>query len=524
MSVWNLEVGTQPLKARYWLGRIDLRAVALFRIVMGAFVLFDVAEFAPNLRAWFSDEGVMPRWSFLSQWARSTRFCLLDSFGSPSLVWVYWTISVLAALCMLLGYRSRLAAVAVWVLTTGFQERLPPLFDGSDSVLRMVLFWHMFTNSGSVWSVDALIARARGMPLPSFGPALPVRLLQLQVGWVYFCSVFYKLQGSTWHEGTAVHFAMHLTHVFARDWAAKIADIAPLVAFITYFTLVLESSFIFLTHAPVFHRSLKALALLGGFALHFGIYLTINVGHFSYLMPITYLPMFEPEWAQKVVDVFSRVLGFERLHRLHELLRRLPSRVPRALPTWVTRWEHQAQVALAVVAVLVSWYSMPSQYRSQMPQAVEVGIQYASLWSNWDMFAPEPLRTDYHLSMPAEYEDGTTADLFGGPKDGPGEVRGFFFDRWWKYLENVTGGGEVLPLEFGRFYCRERNFHLRPGEPRLYTFTLFKDNQIIPPIGEPWPAVQRQTVWVHRCYDKPSDLRPKTSTPTPPIATELPAH
>jgi hypothetical protein len=62
----------------------------------------------------------------------------------------------------------------------------------------------------------------------------------------------------------------------------------------------------------------------------------------------------------------------------------------------------------------------------------------------------------------------------------------------------------VLPLEYGRYLCRERNFHLQPGEPRLYTFTLFKDNQPIPAIGEPWPKVERQTVWVHRCYDKPT--------------------
>jgi hypothetical protein len=511
MTAWEEEVGTQPLTKKYWLGRIDLRPIALFRIVMGFFVLWDVLEFAVDLRAWFSDEGVLPRWAMLGQWARSNRFCLLDSFGSPTMVWVYWALSVAAALMMIVGYRSRLASIAVFVLVAGYQERIPPLFDGSDTVLRMILFWHMFTQSGNVWSADALVARARGTPLPTTGPALPVRLTQLQIGWVYFCSVFYKLQGQTWHDGTAVHYALHLTHVFARPWADLVADSIPIVGFITFFTLVLESSFIFLTHAPFLHKPLKALALVCGVGLHAGIFLTINVGHFSYLMPITYLPMFEPEWSQKVVDVASRLFGFDRLHRLHELLRKLPQPVPRSVPAWVKSWEKPAFGALGLTAFLVSWYSMPSQYRTEMPHAVETTIQYASLWSNWDMFAPEPLRTDYHLTMPAEFEDGTTADLFGGPKDGPGDVRGFWFTRWWKYLENVTGGGDLLPLEFGRYYCRERNYHLQPGQPRLYTFSLLKENQVIPAIGQPWPQKELQTVWQHRCFDKPSDKTPKNA-------------
>jgi hypothetical protein len=503
-SPWTEEVGKQPLSWRYWLGRIDLRPIALLRIALGLFVAFDVAEFAPNLRAWFSDEGVLPRWALMSQWARSNRFCLLDSFGSPSLVWVYWTLAMVAALCMALGYRSRIASAATFVFVAGFQERLPPLFDGSDTVLRMVLFWHAFTASGNVWSVDALIAKARGFPLERTGAALPVRFTQLQVGWVYLCSVFYKAQGSMWHDGTAVHYALHLNHVFARDIAPHL-DALWVSMFITYFTLVLESSFIFLTNAPVLHRPLKAIGLLGGVGLHAGIYATINVGHFSYLMPLTYLSMLEPEWAQRAVDGVTGLVGFDRMHRFHELLRRLPRPIPTGMPLWMTSWVRPSQVALLGVAVLASWLSMPAQYRTELPRAAETGLQYASLWSNWDMFAPNPLSTDYHLSLPADFEDGTTADLFGGQKGGPGEERGFFFTRWWKYMENVTGGGEVLPLEWGRYVCREHNQRLAPGQPRLYTFTLFKDNQRIPPIGQAWPPVERQTVWVHRCFDLPQN-------------------
>ena len=113
-----------------------------------------------------------------------------------------------------------------------------------------------------------------------------------------------------------------------------------------------------------------------------------------------------------------------------------------------------------------------------------------------------------------------TGNIFGGASDGPGDARGFWFSRWWKYMENVTGGGEVLPLEYGRYVCREHNFHLQPGEKRLYTFTLFKDNWRTPKLGQAAAPMERQTVWVHRCFDKPADLKPKA----PAVAVQTPAR
>jgi len=502
-------VGTNPFKLAYWVGRIDLRGIALFRIALGAFLVYDLLDFAPDLRAWFSNEGVLPLAPFLGQWARSTRFVLLDAFATPLLVWIYWLIALAVALAVMLGYRTRLANVLAFILFAGFQERLPPLFDGSDTVLRVVLFWHLFTASGNVWSLDALRARELGNPLSTLGSALPVRLVGLQVGWVYLCSVFWKLGGVKWHDGTALHYAIHLSHVFARPWASALGDSRWLMALGTYAALAVESTFIFLTHFPWLSRKAKAAALLAGTALHAGIFLTINVGHFSFLMPLTYLSMFEGDWAQAVVD---RVRLPERVRAgLHALASTLPAPrlAPRRIrPGWA--W------APAAFFVLVSWYSMPKAVVRAPPAVVEAFIQYTSMWSSWDMFAPEPLSTDYHLSAPGMLEDGTAVDVLGNG----GDHRGFFFTRWWKYMENVTGGGEVLPLEWGRFVCREHNARLGPGQPRLYTFTLYKDNQQIPALGAPWPGVQRQTVWVHRCFDLPSG-KPQ---PTLPVAMNQAPH
>ena len=401
-----------------------------------------------------------------------------------------------------------------FVLFAGFQERLPPLFDGSDTVLRLVLFWHMLTASGNLWSLDALRAEKAGRPLARTGMALPIRMTGVQIGWIYFCSVFWKMGGWKWHDGTAVHYGLHLTHVFARPWAAPLADILPVVQFITYFTLALEASFLFLTHFPYKPRLFKAIALLAGVALHGGIFLTINVGHFSFLMPLCYVAMFEGDWAQWVVDAprgsSSSTAGApaSKPGRARSRRRaRFPCRGGLARAPGVGRRPASGTCWCAGTPC-------PRPWCRRSRTRLETVIQYASMWSSWDMFAPNPLSTDYHLSAPAVFEDGSTTDLLG---DG-GDERGFFFTRWWKYMENVTGGGELLPLEWGRYVCREHNQNLKPGQPRLYTFTLYKDNIDIPKIGEPWPAVQRQSVWNHRCFDLPGNK----AGPSLPVAMAQP--
>ncbi|MBS2027323.1 MAG: HTTM domain-containing protein [Deltaproteobacteria bacterium] len=547
----DLPAGLKTYLARYWVGKLDMRPFAFYRMAVGIFLFYDLCDFFPGMRTFFSDEGVLPRTPFLGQWARQWRFSLLDSFGPPALTYVFWFFSAACVLAMAVGYRTRLASFLSFLCLASFQERLPPLFDGSDTVIRMCLFWHMFCPTGNAWSVDALLAERRGQPLPKIVGALPFRILQLQVAWIYLCTFAHKIQGNTWRNGDAVHYTVHLNHVFSRPWAATtIADIAPLMALATWGTLVFEAGFLFLVYLPSpsakLFKWVKAFAILSIVSMHVGIMFTINVGNFSYLMPLTLTMFWEPEWIDWLVNKIVSKLGPSRMERIRELALKFPEfRVVEApAGGWFSartkeRFTNWGGVALVLWFIACTWYATPPYIRTwtgqqltvvsralgqggvnPMPHWIETPVQALDVWSSWDMFSPEPLRTDYHLTAPGELEDGTPVNLFGSDA---GEQRGFWFTRWFKYFENVTGGDKLLPLEWGRYMCRERNFNLGPGEKRLYTFTLYKENQIIPPIGQPWPPVTKDQVWVHRCFDKPSENKVSPANPLPgPIATPAP--
>ena len=189
-------------------------------------------------------------------------------------------------------------------------------------------------------------------------------------------------------------------------------------------------------------------------------------------------------------------------------------------------------MGLTALFLCTAWYAAPQPGRRYLPLAAEQTVQWFSLWNVWDMFSPEPLRTDYHLRVIAEYSDGHREDLFGGPADGPGEIRGFFFTRWWKYMENVTGGRQVMPREWANWQCRNHSWNVPNGLPRVWQLTLKKENQVIPPIGQPWPPVEVADVWNWRCYEKPAPPPPVPAPPSieqaqskvPPIVTPLTAR
>jgi hypothetical protein len=83
--------------------------------------------------------------------------------GMPFFQALLFGVAALAALGLLVGYRTRLMTIVVWVLLLSLHMR-NPLVNGAESpMLRMLLFWGMLLPLGAYWSVDrAKRPRSRG--------------------------------------------------------------------------------------------------------------------------------------------------------------------------------------------------------------------------------------------------------------------------------------------------------------------------------------------------------------------------
>jgi Vitamin K-dependent gamma-carboxylase len=257
----------------------DLRSLATLRIVIAVLVLFDLFNRAIDLTAHYTDAGVLPR-SVLPQVLSQYSFSLDVMNGGTFFQAMLFAVAALAALCVLVGYRTCLMTFVVWVLLLSIQFR-NPLVGGSDGpLLRMLFFWGMFLPLGAYWSVD----RARSAlprPSPRF-LSLATFALFLQIAFMYWFTAALKT-GPEWRvHHTALYYVFSLDEL-AKPLAHYLLNYPGLLQVMTFGACMLEAFGPFLLFFPFFTGPVRTAAALAFMSLHFGIWLTMDIGIFPWI-------------------------------------------------------------------------------------------------------------------------------------------------------------------------------------------------------------------------------------------------
>src|SRR5918998_185013 len=194
----------------------DLRSLAAFRMVLAALVLADLASRAPDLYAHYTDRGVLPRSILLQEALNRWQVSLNLMSGELYVQALLFGVAALAALALLVGYRTRLMTVIVWVLLLSIQARNPLILNSGDTLLRMLLFWGMFLPLGAHWSVDRALKAAPSRLSMHFLSLATVGLF-MQIAFVYWFTAILK-SGPAWRvDGTALYYALSI-----EEWVTPI--------------------------------------------------------------------------------------------------------------------------------------------------------------------------------------------------------------------------------------------------------------------------------------------------------------
>jgi hypothetical protein len=299
----------------------DLRSLAIFRVVLALLVLADLANRATDLYQHYTDAGVLPRTVLMEDVLSPWVFSLNLMNGGAFFQALLFGAAALAALGMLVGYRTRLMIFVVWVLLLSIQLR-NPLVNGSDShLLRMLLFWGMLLPLGAYWSVD----RARATfprPSPHF-LSLATFGLFMQIAFVYWFTAALK-SGPEWRvDHTALYYALSLDQL-ATPIGHFLLNFPGLLQVLTFGTLALEAFGPLLLFCPFFTGPLRTGAALAFMSLHFGIWLTMDIGIFPWISAFCMVCFFPTWFWEKASMLHSVLLGrFELARRLQLAAARL---------------------------------------------------------------------------------------------------------------------------------------------------------------------------------------------------------
>ncbi|MEU3337147.1 HTTM domain-containing protein [Streptomyces sp. NPDC006668] len=283
---------------------VSLYATAVLRIGYGLlYLVFLLREFPHRDEIWGPG----------SPWTPALAAQLFDQTGWYSFLIVSdsrgyfefcYVLALVTSALFMLGWRTRAMSVLFAAVVASFHARAIFMTDGGDNLLLLMTLYLVLTACGRRWSLDARrerIKAARADVAPTRERSLAGRQLRAAhvtlTTVVHNCGVFviaaqvcilygsaglYKVQGSFWDDGTALHYVLNLD--LFQPWPAvsHAVDQYPLVmAVVGYLTVLTQVAFPFVLFGRLKYPVL--IALLG---MHVAIAVVLGLPLFSGTMII----------------------------------------------------------------------------------------------------------------------------------------------------------------------------------------------------------------------------------------------
>lgn len=251
---------------------------------------------------------------------------------SPSPSWfeaIFW-LGLVVTVLWAAGVAPVLTGPACFAFTWSLLTRNTFVQDAGWNLLRILMIYLIFADT-SFAALAALRVRALAERVPRTLVAMrgmvhngAVVLILFQLCVLYGSSVFYKIQGHKWQDGTVLYYVLR-TNQFDLSWTGwLIWHSGFLVAVLTYATLLFQGAYPFW----IWQRPYKYAVAVAAIGFHLGILMTMALPFFSAIMIVSEAVLFGD-------DEYRRAYAWvrERLpRRLHGLAAE-PARAPAAART-----------------------------------------------------------------------------------------------------------------------------------------------------------------------------------------------
>jgi len=309
MTTWNFNFKFN----QFFFAPCTARPLGCLRIGIAAALIFQALSIAPELLELYGESGILQQ-RFLEFMQSGATFFptfawiskLLEPFGISydSTVLGVFFLYLSSLTCLLIGWKTRSAALACWFLH--FTLLSSEIFTnyGVDRYTHFVLFYFILFPVGHWGSLDAWGKEKQSTAFARAG----LRVLQIHLCITYFGAGLGKAMGAQWWNGDAVWRSLMLPQYSQFDFS-WMADFSWLPMLFGWGTLVLETLY------PVFiwQRRTRLFWLLGILSLHLGIVFFMGLGVFGWVMIILNTSLFgiSPE-----IEESMNPLGFRTIKKL----------------------------------------------------------------------------------------------------------------------------------------------------------------------------------------------------------------
>ena len=387
---------------------IDLRSLALVRIGLAVVILIDCARRIPDMFTFYGDGGVLPLSYTQLFWTGDWSWSLhLLGGGHPAVLVALFAAYVFAALALLVGWHTRIATIAVWILTVSLHNANPLILQGEDVLLRVVLFVSLFLPLGAVYSIDRWRAKKAPASHTIFSGWSVAYLLQL--GFLYFFVSLYK-HSEEWTGGTAIYYALSIDQ-YATQFGRYLLNFPDMLTVMTYCVLIFQSFALFLLFSPVYTTFVRTVTVIGLMTMHASFAASMHLGMFS-SVSIVALCAFLPSPLWNTLERFFSA-QFQRARVFIQSLSSTGKEIATLPHAGSAAWI--SLLGSIYILYIFSWHLgnvfIPGQY-VPFTHGFEIPAKILRIDQRWNLFAPYPYRHDGWIVIPGVLNNGEQVDVF----------------------------------------------------------------------------------------------------------------
>ncbi len=250
-------------------------SLAVFRIFFGLLLCIESVGLLRHGREVFGLQGLAPD----SLTAVSNTFSIERNLFRVTRDhaddWIPFMFVVYAVACVFLalGLFTKIAGFLIFLNFASRSKQNWYVIQGADNVAKFMSLLLVFSNAGAVLSLDALFRLPMMGATAAASSQWPQKLMQIQLGIIYLRTALWKLRDRSWIDGTAVFHALYRNPHARWDPMPPWLLSAPMIALMTWGTLVTEfaggtliwfreTRYVVIASLVFFHLSLEALLRL----------------------------------------------------------------------------------------------------------------------------------------------------------------------------------------------------------------------------------------------------------------------
>jgi hypothetical protein len=269
--------------------------IILFRGSLLVFIFLYILQFLPIAASYFGPGNYMvPYYKSSNIFLKPLNLLEGDQYSKYYLLFLYGVLASIIAFFFL--PLKRLSLVITYILLMNMYHKTAPLQNGGFSLLTMVLFMLLFIDENSV-NIKNYYWKTLKISIANFS----LLAIKLQVVVLYLVASYYKLQGTTWLDGTAFYYVLYndmYTHPLFTD---LFIDNTFVIKVVSWFTILFQLLFPIL----VWIKKIKNIMLFAGIFLHLMIAWVNGIVDFGIIMILMYTLFNSENFNAKLVSFFK---------------------------------------------------------------------------------------------------------------------------------------------------------------------------------------------------------------------------